>query len=74
MRVNLELAKGESAGDSSQGRYFDSLDYQCSTNRTGNMGNLLRKGIFKNPCFSQNQIYRIQIDVKLYICQYTLCQ
>ena len=29
MRVNLELGKGESAGDSSQGRYFDSLDQQC---------------------------------------------
>ena len=38
------------------------------------MADLLKKGISKNVWFSQDQIYNMQINVKLYICQYTLCQ
>ena len=38
------------------------------------MAKLLQKGMFKNAWFSQNQSYSMQIDVKLYICQFTFCQ
>ena len=38
------------------------------------MAKLLQKGMFKNAWFSQNQFYSMQIDVKSYICQFTLCQ
>ena len=34
-------------------------------NRTRNMANLLKKGIFKNAWFSHNQIYGMQIDLSI---------